>query len=143
MTDNEIIKALECCIADKCMECPLRKIPKVKGCMNRLSFALDLINRQKAEIERLEKEVVDRDKIIDERGNEVIRYDNAIRFLHKQLETIRSKAIKEFAKRVKESSLKIGMMSLTKEGISTYVSVDNIDNLVKEMTEGQDAGKGI
>ena len=55
MTDNEIIKALECCIADKCMECPLRKIPKVKGCMNRLSFALDLINRQKAEIERLQK----------------------------------------------------------------------------------------
>ena len=56
MTDNEIIKALECCIADKCMECPLRKIPKVKGCMNRLSFALDLIKRQQAEIERLRDE---------------------------------------------------------------------------------------
>ena len=54
MTDNEIIKALECCILYKqiCSEnCPLCD---VKSCKENLrKHCLDLINRQKAEIERL------------------------------------------------------------------------------------------
>lgn len=55
MTDNEIIKALECCANGKCGECPLFK----EDCGDDIicKIALDLINRQNAEIERLRKEV--------------------------------------------------------------------------------------
>ena len=58
MTNNEIIKALECC-ADgtfRCDECCYEHL-KFNECTPLiLNDALDLINRQKAEIERLEKE---------------------------------------------------------------------------------------
>lgn len=51
MTDNEIIKALECCM-NACKECPFKKYGE--ECAAKLNkCALDLINRQKAEIERL------------------------------------------------------------------------------------------
>lgn len=55
MTDNEIIKALECCIEDdydkSCTECPLQYY---EYCNFQLAkFALDLINRQKEDIEKL------------------------------------------------------------------------------------------
>ena len=55
MTDNEIIKALECCKDPECAnckECPAYETHKdCMGCV--LSEAIDLINRQRAEIERL------------------------------------------------------------------------------------------
>ena len=57
MKDNEIIQALECCaIKHNCKECPY-KVDRCKLLNGVLSDALDLINRQKAEIERLHKEV--------------------------------------------------------------------------------------
>ena len=57
MTDNEIIKALECCtysLGVMCKKCPSKTTLQGLGCRNKLSIAaLDLINRQQAEIERL------------------------------------------------------------------------------------------
>ena len=57
MTDNEIIKALECCCGtahDSCRDCPYDDI----GCEDKLEKdALDLINRQKAENEELKLEL--------------------------------------------------------------------------------------
>ena len=56
LTDNEIVKALECCKGDiaDCPNCPYDSI-----CGNHdnkmLIDTLNLINRQKAEIERLEE----------------------------------------------------------------------------------------
>lgn len=62
MTDNEIVKALECCKLtneqqeSQCEDCPLWET-SLMICQELLAFhALDLINRQKAEIERLEAE---------------------------------------------------------------------------------------
>ena len=56
MTDNEIIKALECCCSPKvnaCDDCPFHK-----RCYENNEWlekeSIDLINRQKSEIERLE-----------------------------------------------------------------------------------------
>ena len=50
MTDNEIIKALECCMKDDCDNCP----NGFGNCEHNLAEAsLDLINRQKAEIDIL------------------------------------------------------------------------------------------
>ena len=60
MTDNEIIKALECCSdwenGDTCKECPFYEELDCATTDRLDKYALDLINRQKAEIERLEKE---------------------------------------------------------------------------------------
>lgn len=58
MTDNEIIKALECCGDESGINHACSKCPKFKDnddfCETALhNQALDLINRQKAEIERL------------------------------------------------------------------------------------------
>lgn len=60
MTDNEIIKALECCISplggDACDECPFHKEHICREDSFAIErYALDLINRQKAEIERLKE----------------------------------------------------------------------------------------
>lgn len=58
MTDNEIIKALECCVASNCGDCPIfnnKEIRIVPGrCVQTLEKnALDLINRQQADKEAL------------------------------------------------------------------------------------------
>lgn len=54
MTDNEIIKALECCSQeDMCKQCPYRMACLDDKYINIVSKdALDLINRQRAKIER-------------------------------------------------------------------------------------------
>ena len=65
MTDNDIIKALECCVIDNsCSKCPHYNNGKqTRECLEMsIKFAIDLINRQKAEIEDLKA-----DKIIAER----------------------------------------------------------------------------
>lgn len=61
MTDNEIIKALECCASgtssEACEGCPFNENDICDKESNATEkYALDLINRQKAEIERLQKD---------------------------------------------------------------------------------------
>ena len=52
LTDNEIIKALECCINDDCDNCP----DTFGNCEhNAMRNALDLIKRLQAKIERLKE----------------------------------------------------------------------------------------
>ena len=56
LTDEQIIKALECCAGDDgCDVCPMYK-PSSECITELQEQALDLINRQKAEIERLESD---------------------------------------------------------------------------------------
>ena len=89
MTDNEIIKALECCKCDDCDNCP----NDFGNCYANLAgYALDLINRQKAEIERLEDklETVKRIAI------------DTIPLVEEDIATAKAEAIKEFAERLKE-----------------------------------------
>lgn len=81
MTDNEILKALEHHQKRRCSECPLRD--NKTSCSATIStLALDLINRQQAEIERLEK--------IRKADN------NLITSLNKCYETAKTEAIKKF-----------------------------------------------
>lgn len=89
--------------------------------------ASDLINRQAAEIESLKQ-------IIDERDKEILKLQKRIIFwredLNYQPEIIKSEAIKEFAKRLKE---KFGIADC-------IVTVDNndLDDFVKELTETEE-----
>lgn len=59
LTDNEIIKGIECCASRtfRCDECCYAPFKFNECTPHILNDALDLINRLKAEIERLNKEV--------------------------------------------------------------------------------------
>ena len=109
MTDAEIIRALECCGIHEtnCTSCPYFE---KTYCVD--ADALKLINRQKAEIERLQKDGLVLNKTFMD-------------FVNQQ----KAEAIKEFA----------GML---KARIREYIFIselefqcEEVDNLVKELTE--------
>ena len=113
ISDADIIKALECCKKAKLnQDCLDLKCPfsTEYGCNiddeDLRNKALDLINRQKAEIERLE--------FSNEHWNDW---------------EVKCRAIKEFAERLKEKAE-------TKQINYSYrdiIEIRDIDNLVKEM----------
>lgn len=120
MTDNEIIKAMQCVIGNdvNCSECTYQKVLPFPSCRRMCAKnALDLINRQKAENDSLK---VDLAKCS-------IRLDN----LYKTADEIKSEAIKEFWNKAKEQSY-VPQLSLTGNYV---IDVIDGDNLVKEMTE--------
>ena len=102
MTDNEIIKALECCVRDGypygCKECPYNN--SNLDCNERLDAdALYLINRQKAEIEELEAEI---DKQYEQaEANILANMADGGTSCHWCIDKHQANAIKEFAERVK------------------------------------------
>lgn len=119
MTDNNIIKALECCSkALGCGKCFFFGDEECKCAL--IGFALDLINRQKTEIERL-KECP---KCIYEYDGNTAEYciqGPCSNF--KTAEQVRAEAYKEFAVR-----LKCGVPQET--GV---IRCSDVDNLLKEM----------
>ena len=82
----------------------------------------------KVEIEGLEETRYELACIIDELREERER-------LLQKLQQAKSEAIKEFAKRLKEKCYED--FQETYEMLSSYVTEDDIDDLVKEMTEGK------
>ena len=125
MTEEQIIKALEYCFTrgfdeSTCYECPF--YTATAKCTEDLrESVLDLINRQKAEIERLKRDIAIHEHVHEESNA-------AYQVLVKQA---KSEAIKEFAERLKKHSF---VDNLSLDGKET-VYVDDIDKLVKEMTE--------
>ena len=120
MTDNEIIKALECFAIDKdfddthCIGCAFEH----KFCTANMSEdiaipSLDLINRQKAEIERLKT------NLSVELENFASEYDNKIK----------SEAIKEFAERLQSKLAENTYLS----ALAFQAAIYDMHNLVKEM----------
>ena len=120
MTDNEIIKALECCSINDCRNC---LYDKAKVCGQELSKdALDLINRQKAEIERLQE--------VKEINLNAIKNDLPWYVIH-----IKAEAIKEFAERF-ETALDERVSEKIKERNPHWYIVKRILRETKiEMTE--------
>ena len=132
MTDNEIIKALVNCTglqtSTTCFGCPYsaRAYATVSAgdvfCKDKMCRdALDLINRQKAEIERLNRIRAELSKEID-----VLKTNNHSMCLTmpNMAKAERAEAIKEFAERLKENCYYPLLIDITPE---------IIDNLVKEM----------
>ena len=73
LTDNEIVKALECCNNCDCGGCPCLT---EDGCKDiDYSVILDLINRQKAEIAKCEKVIDIADKTIETQAREIERLE--------------------------------------------------------------------
>lgn len=138
MTDEQIIKAYERCFTlgfdeSTCYECPF--YTATAKCTEDLrDSALALINRQKAEIERLKKNI-----------------DGLNIFTTNHMKVIRLQAIKEFAERLKSKVNDLEFRTKThRKTVPTKFCDDNanwvmhecipkeIDNLVKEMTEVQE-----
>ena len=139
-TDEEVIKALEWCIqSDSCEYCEYReKTNKDDVCPVR-SDALDLIKRQKEEIERLQEKQVEDEQLLNLR---VIESVNAVSEAHRKyemaleehLKSERAEAIKEFAERLKQTAYTQGSITGYQYQVVDFAE---IDNLVKEMTEGK------
>jgi histone H3/H4 len=163
MTDNEIIKALECCSKKDCKQCPAFD-ENIECGENTIIFALNLINRKDAEIKELEtitglmknreyynkfiKEVFQK-----ETGNELLfpDFDEIYkRYFEQRAEIERlQKAIKVQdimignqdlkIKGAKNEAIKEFAERLKEKATSTfyeehkYVDTEDIDNLVKEM----------
>lgn len=129
MTDKEIIKALEheIHIANDIGGVHSMMIP-----IEPIKCALDLINRQQAEIERL-REFIEKDQGLILKLTSVPKdeYDNKIK----------AEAIKEFAERLTNIICEKLERSLDNLGGNNYFITDvytDINNLVKEMTETQE-----
>lgn len=106
MKDEQIIYTLRCCQDSLCMACPN------KNCTDDIfQLALDLINRQKAEINNLKAELSAMRSMVNS--------------LKMHMENEKKDVIKEFAR-----ELKCGVPQET--GV---IRCKDIDNLVKEMTE--------
>lgn len=126
-TEEQIIKAMQCVIGNgvSCSECEYQKVLPFPSCRRMCAEqALDLINRKNAEIERLQN----RNKFLE------IEYKNQGNLFWARVQTSNLEAIKEFAERLKRTSigLEIGDDKKLK---MTVVSTVAIDKLVKEMTE--------
>lgn len=140
-TDEEIIKALMCHFneeldeeAFQCVDCPLYNDTS-PSCTEALkSYVLDLINRQKSEIERL-KECP---KCVYEYDGEITEYcvqGPCQNF--KTVEQIKAEAYKEFVEKLKKELLayrKKRRNALDNESVFVVDKVRQmIDNLLKEM----------
>ena len=113
MTDEQIIKAFEEMAEDN-------RMPIINQCI--CSDVLNLINRQKAEIERL-------------KNKNTLLLKKKCKDINTARKIIKSEAIKEFAERLKRTSIGLEIGD-DKKFKMTIVSTVAIDNLVKEMTEG-------
>ena len=141
MTDEQIIKALECCISDEtlaCYNCPAYSVCDTGNVVIE-EMAIDLINRQKAEINGLISGQETLQKCIAEKDAEIERLKNAYRHFawerdvfFEETKTAKDEAIKEFAERLKaQFELRPSYHRLT---LIVCDEVRNaIDSLVKEM----------
>ena len=117
MTDKEIIKALGWLER-------LKRDTDVSGWAESIEIILNKYNRQKAEIERLEKELM-KCKLEKE-------------MLYNVGMEIKTVAIKEFAERLKENITSAIDTYYNSNGGGYYLAedtIEDIDNLVEEMTE--------
>lgn len=142
MTDEQIIKAVGICrTQDTCRDCPYQKLD-IEGCVfEHVKDVFDLINRQKAEIEKLKRGVTFTFTIEDfESIKETIisNIDNKIK----------TEAIKELAEELEYFVLHedIEVVEPKCKDYESYINGANqfrhqikngINNIVKEMTEVQ------
>lgn len=148
MTYEEIKKALECCIkpTSDCANCPYFG---EEDCFDTAKRdALNLIVCQQAEIERLREELASKDlkySLLErEKAEDISGFVD-------ELKLVRAEAIKELAQQMKKRFLKLEYRAKTPrktirieelqeqmDWVLHSVSIETIDNLVKEMVGEQE-----
>lgn len=125
-TDDEIIHSLKVCSNDgDCSECLINPHKGNYGYCTSLAIkaALDLINRQKREIERLEELTAEKQNLIEQ-------WQDKVGELLAEKQIIEAEAINAFAKKIKTDAERICDDNYIEGALIKYV-----DTLVKEMTE--------
>ena len=132
MTDEQIIKAVDVCKTGTCRGCPYHVLGTA-GCISILmKDVFGLINRQKAQIERLKKELTE--------------YKLRLKMSECTVDETKSEAIKEFAEELEYFVLNedIEVVEPKCKDYESYINGANqfrhqikngINNRVKEMTE--------
>lgn len=129
MTDNEIIKALECCLDTSpltCKNCPLFNVKNSTMVCSKSAtkFAIDLIKRQNAEIKRLNNNI----------SSMAITMRNSAK-------ATRNEAIKEFAESLNDRIINFPSVYPVENATLYFLNgsshrqleiLEIIDNLVKE-----------
>lgn len=136
-TDDEVIRACECCASSElsCTDCPADGTPL---CHMSDKLLLEIVQRQRAEIDDLKRDTVPKLQWSLQRANEMGRdlevelkaMRGAANSYKMHYENAKAEAVKEFAERVKES---LDDFFHTDED-ATLDTADMIDDLVKEMT---------
>lgn len=128
MTDNDIIKALECCAKGSypaCRECPYHDLYVKRDCITkRNTDILDLINRLTSDNKRLLEE-------IETFNNELyIIYSSRAEDIADEITKAQVEAIKDFAERLKKH-----LCSYDLPGYHSFKAVDEetIDEVLTEM----------
>ena len=154
MTDNEIIKALKCCKSSvaSCEECPMHVEGVICHGYELNRKALDLIKRQRAEIDRLKDEAskARRKALLEAKskfaGHSDYHGDTILCKLicmaeGKEVEIakpldkseIKSETIKEFAERLKEKAYIFeNGFEANEDRMVKVVTLKDIDNLLKK-----------
>ncbi len=163
MTDNDIIKAMECCLNKtihdySCESCPLKESECMGGWVL-MKAAFDLINRQKAEIERLQHiraelsrendslkvDIESACKLLEAKREEERREHEKMIGDLKELASLipstiackKAEAVKEFAEKLKDYVDDLTIHPYT-EGVVPCIKA-KIKQIAEEMTEGEDA----
>ena len=128
MNGNEIIKAFEHLVKNANNHIP------ITGKLL-LEDVLTVLNRQKEQIKKLENIERVATKTIEKQQEEIERYLHSIKLLEKDVQTAKSKAIKEFAEKVD----KILCLQIGPSKRAFWKITEDIKNLVKEMVGDDNA----
>lgn len=146
MTDNEIIKALECFAIDKdfdgsqCIGCAFEHQFCTANMSEDIAIpSLDLINRQKAEKEALIAGQETLQKYIAEQKAEIERLNKQLVF---EIESAYDRGTKTATKEFAERAKKDGIVRVVGGKYKIVIPADSIDNLAKEMV-GEDNNSPI
>lgn len=153
-TDEQTVKALECCAINcSCDGCPANYEEHDDLCARYIKrLALDLINRQKAEVEKLQKVNADLNESLrlaaeanKDLKAEVERLKTEQMMAEGYADALEERAkvesIKEFVRRFKETTSSIVGL---RGGVEIYetkiyqIRATSFDNPVAEMTEGEE-----
>ena len=132
MTDNEIIEAFKMHLLDNrdCELCPYGPA-YYRWSIILLKDVLDLINRQQGEIEKLEKEIQDKERAYNDEFCLRKEWKTKCQELLKDKQTAKFEAVKEFADRLCDELRMYGIKDKFNKAVFLNV-VDKVKKLVSE-----------
>ena len=158
MTDNEIIKALECCIKNTCSECPFYKNWSTHRCGELRNLTLDLIKQLKERdkkneniiryadktIEKQQAETAEANEKLQAQADTIFLYEKVIKDKTAEIERLKSRVeATEISKQKLLLCFKTAKSEAIKEfaerlkNLTAYywldeINIGDIDNLVKK-----------
>ena len=130
LTDNEIVKSLES-LLDRMRAYESQQASIGKGLVEDI---ISMYNRKNAEVERLNKTVVDLNTNLSESIHCFTRMESLYKIKCKELDVAKAEAIKEFAERLLKKELESKYFS----HIAFQALNFDTNNLVKEMVGEKD-----